>query len=184
MRIILLTGALLCAPALHAQAVELYGTVSVPRISGAPTGSGTQTSSYWAPGIGGGATFNVVPIGPVRLGLDLRGSTKPTANGISTVLAGAKLALKIPAVSLKPYVEAAGGYLGTNTHLGSPFAPGSTHKTTYAGYEVLAGADSPLAPFLNLRILEVGAGKGYQASGPGSSTITLFTLSSGLVFHF
>lgn len=184
MKSLLLAATLLLMPAaLHAQIAAVYGTLSVPHISNVVTGGGPATTSFFAPGIGGGVTVNVIPAGPVRVGFDLRGSTKPGTNGADTALAGIKVAFKAPGISLKPYVEAAGGYLRIRVNATSPFS--GTLSPSLGAYQILAGGDIPIAPFLDFRILEVGFGRGYYLGAAYNSTNpTLFTLNSGLVVHF
>ena len=176
-------------PAAHGQIVSLYATFSPNHLSGLSTGStnaGPTTTSYWTPGVGSGVTLNVLPVGPVRLGVDLRGSASGGTNSADLILAGPRLTLKLPVVGLKPYAEAAGGYLRTHTTLvNSPFA-GSTFTNSFAAYEILGGIDAPLLPFLDLRVIEIGGGQGRSitAAGTAAYTISLFTLNTGVVFHF
>ncbi len=167
-------------PSLHAQAISIYGTFSDIHASNVANGTDTSTSSYWAPGFGGGVTFGVIPIGPIRLGFDLRGSSKPGTPGVDTGLAGIKLGVKIPFVALKPYVQASGGYIATSAKTST-----SSGSQKGVGYEILAGADIPIAPFFDFRALEIGAGKAYGIPDIGGGpNPTLFSVSTGLVFRF
>jgi hypothetical protein len=76
--------ALPCVRPVHAQ-VSAYATFSLSRISGvrgsnnhiATSNNGYSTSSFWSKGVGGGVTFNVLPLGPVKLNPDLRGQQSP-----------------------------------------------------------------------------------------------------------
>jgi len=183
------------APAAHAQ-FSAYATFSPTHLSGVRNGNssfssannGYTTTSFWTEGVGGGVTFNVLPLGPVKLGLDLRGSTMPGTNGADLVLGGVKLGVNVPLVRFKPYVQASGGYLGTRTRIVGGAASGSSENDKFAVYEVLGGIDYGLVPFFDLRLVEVGAGRGYNISGAGTTSgnyqVTLFTINTGLVFHF
>jgi hypothetical protein len=148
-----------------------------------------QYTSFWAAGFGGGVTFNFLPIGPVRLGFDLRGSTRPGTNGVDTALFGLKAGVKLPTIPLKPYIQGSGGYVSaraTNVSgYGGANRVGGTFSTQYAAYEILGGVDYSVAPFIDLRLIEVGGGKGYDENGYNTGQVLgLFTLNSGVVFHF
>ena len=190
------------APAAHAQIFEAYATFSPTHAGNVQTGSilsggvySNQYTSFFVPAVGGGVTLNFLPLGPIRIGFDLRGSTKPGTNGIDTGLVGLKLAIKPPLLHIKPYLQASGGYVGTRTtnvstvSNGTTTTTGGTFNNHYAAFEGLAGLDVPLAPFFNFRVVEFGVGKGYNtgptlASISTSNTLTFYTISTGLVFHF
>lgn len=175
--------------------VAAYVTFSPTHLSGVRDGNsanasannGYSTTSFWTPGVGGGVTLTVLPLGPVKLGLDLRGSTKPGTNGSDTVMGGVKLGFNLPLVRFKPYVQASGGYLGTRTRVATGAAAGSSEYDKFAAYEVLGGVDYSLVPFFDLRLIEVGGGRGYNLAGvstAGNYQVTLFTVNTGLVLHF
>jgi hypothetical protein len=93
-RLLSLIAALLLSGVAHSQILSAYVLSNNTHFSNVQTGSvytnGTYTNqftSFFASGIGGGVTFNMLPIGPVRLGFDLRGSTKPGTTGADTGLA-------------------------------------------------------------------------------------------------
>jgi hypothetical protein len=184
----------------HAQ-VSLYVTSSSSRFSNVASGeiityqttgniAEEQFDNFWTSGIGGGASLRWLSLGPVNLSFDLRGSTQPGTPGADTALAGLKLGIKPPGLRLKPYVEAAGGYMGTRTvNVNStstyPYpSVGGTLTNHYAGWEILGGIDYPLIRFLDLRLIEVGAGRGYDILSTSTPDITALTINSGLVFHF
>ncbi|HEX9199059.1 MAG TPA: hypothetical protein VF865_05835 [Acidobacteriaceae bacterium] len=193
-RILLVAILLLCSAAVvHAQAFSIYATSSSGRFSNVQTGSVLTTSGFqnrytdfWASGIGGGVTFNLIPVGPVRIGLDFRGSTRPGTTGADTAMAGVKVGFHPPVIPIKPYIQASGGYVATRTVNVSTGAPlNSTFNNQYAAWEILGGVDFPLAPFLDLRVIELGGGAGTSAFGSSNSpNISLFTVNSGLVLHF
>lgn len=190
---------LLSSVAARAQGTIFYITSSSGRYSNVQTGlvmtgSGSQEqyTNFWTSGIGGGLTFSFPPIGPVRLGLDFRDSTRPGTVGSDTVLAGLKAGFYLPTLRLKPYFQASGGYVATRTHNIStdPSNPsqivGGTFNNRYAAWEILGGIDSPVSRLIDVRLIEVGGGYGTSVIGSSSSVpnITLFTFSSGVVFHF
>jgi hypothetical protein len=167
--------------AVRGQAVSLYVTSSSARFSNAQIGSQGQTTSYWTSGIGGGVTLNTIPVGPVRVGVDFRGSTRPGTAGADTAMGGIRLGIKPPLLPIKPYIQASGGYVATRTRASS----GGTFQNRYAAWEILGGLDFPLVPFFDLRLIEVGGGSGYRLPGTASAPdISLFTINTGLVFHF
>ena len=197
MRRLLLPLLVLALPAVaHAQVFSAYATFAGTNASGlvngntgnVTTGYTTTTTSHLSPGIGAGITFGALPLGPVHLGFDLRGATKPGNDGSDLILVGPRLGLKIPAIKLKPYVQASGGYLRTRTTLvNSPLPAGTQLTAQYGAWEALGGVDLPLLPVLDLRLIEVGGGKAYEFSAAGVSgtyTVSLFTFNSGLVLHF
>ena len=171
----------------RAEVVSVYGTFSPLRVSNAPNGN-TTTGSYWAGGVGGGVTLTPFHLGPVSLGLDLRGSTARQQQGADTLLAGIKLGGKLPLIPFKPYVQASGGYLGARpTILGGPSPIAGTNQNLgFWVYELLGGVDFALLPHLDLRLIEVGGGQGYYKSGAvsGTPSISFITVNTGVVIHF
>jgi hypothetical protein len=127
----------------------------------------------------------------VKLGFDFRGSTHPGTVGADTAMGGFKVGFNPPLIHLKPYIEAAGGYVATRTVNISTSASnpsqtiGGTFSNKYAAWEILGGIDYPLIKFVDLRLIEVGGGTGVSV--PGFSVgpnISLFTVNTGLVVHF
>lgn len=183
--------------AAHGQIVEIYAQSVNTHFSNVPTGAyynqgGTyseQYGSFFASGVGGGLTFNVVPVGPLKLGVDFRGSTVSGTDGYDTAMGGLKLAFKAPGIKPHPYLQASGGYLATRTHnvstTSTGAAVGGTVENQYAGYEVFAGLDYPLLPFLDARI-EAGMGQAFNTSinFTTPSTVMLYSVNPGLVVHF
>lgn len=178
--------------------VAIYVTSSSDHLGNVQTGSvltngsyQEQYASYWTSGIGGGVTLNFLPLGPVKLGFDFRGSTHPGTVGADTAMGGFKVGFNPPLIHLKPYIEAAGGYVATRTVNISTSASnpsqtiGGTFSNKYAAWEILGGIDYPLIKFVDLRLIEVGGGTGVSV--PGFSVgpnISLFTVNTGLVVHF
>jgi len=197
-RTVLLAALVLLAVAsAHAQ-VALYVTSSSDHLSSVATGLGLsggtyqeQYTSFWTSGIGGGVTLNFLPLGPVKLGFDLRGSTRPGTIGADTAMGGFKVGFNPPLIHLKPYVQVSGGYVATRTVniSTSPSNPGQTVGGTfnnqYAAWEVIGGIDYPLVKFVDLRLVEVGGGSGVSILGSTSTpNISLFTINTGIVLHF
>lgn len=190
--ILLAAFVLFSATGVDAQVASIYVTSSSGRFSNVATGAALTTSgfqeqytSFWTSGVGGGLTFNFLPVGPVKLGLDFRGSTRPGTVGADTAMAGFKVGFNPPLIRLKPYLQASGGYVATRTVNVSAGSAGGTFENKYAAWEILGGVDVPLAPFLDFRVIELGGGTGVSAfGGSGSPNISLFTVNTGLVLHF
>jgi hypothetical protein len=198
MRKLIVVALVLSSVAAHGQAVSIYATSASNRFSNVQTGSVLTTSgfqnqytSYWTSGIGGGVTLNFIPVGPLRLGFDLRGSTHPGSVGADTAMAGIRAAFNPPLIRLKPYVQASGGYVETRTVNVSSSATlpsqtiGGTFTNRYAAWEILGGVDIPILPVLDLRVIELGGGTGVSAFGSANApNLSLFSVNSGLVLHF
>jgi hypothetical protein len=189
----LLTLLLVLPLVAHAQ-LAAYITYSPTHLSSVDTGAvytGTgyteQTASYWSSGVGGGVTFTMIHVPVLSLGLDLRGSTKPGTAGSDSAMAGLKLTAHPPIIPFKPYVQVSGGYLDTRTtnisssSNNASTTVGGTFTNKYGAYEILGGLDYPFIHFVDLRIIEIGAGKGY---GFGTNNPTFVTLNTGFVVHF
>ncbi len=196
MRSLLPIAALLLAPLAalpaSAQLVSIYGTYNPTRTSNVQSGLLTTSAgfqeeytTYWSRGFGGGVTFGLIPLGPIHIGFDVRASTKPGNNGADLALAGLRVGLKLPILTLKPYVQGSVGYLGTRTPNLSNVGGGGTYTTSYVAYEILGGIDMPIIHFVDFRLVEIGGGQGINYFGPtGSQNATLLTISTGLVVHF
>jgi hypothetical protein len=198
----------ICAPFTHAQAFSAYFTSTNTHFSNVANGDNYSptTSTYtnlftttWPAEFGGGVTLNGVKAGPIRLGMDFRGSTNHGTPGADTAMAGPRLALRVPIVHIKPYVEAAGGYVATHTNGTITTVNGNTVTTAatpitnqYAAWEVFGGVDVPIFPHLDFRAIEIGGGKGYLANSGitninfnnTNTQISLFSIDTGIVVHF
>jgi hypothetical protein len=195
-RILPLLLALLATVTAHSQAVAIYGTFSPAHLSNVETGavysatSGyvNQTTSYWSSGFGGGVTVNFLPIGPLRIGFDLRGSVKPGSIGANYALFGVKVGVHPPVLKIRPYGQFSVGYLSSSTtNVSTPAGQttgtiGGTFGNKYAAWEIMGGLDYPLLSHLDVRVLELGGGGALSIGG--SYKPTLFTVNSGLVVHF
>ncbi len=172
-----------------AQLFEVYGTLSVPRISTLPTGDNCSLSgcteqyrSVTVAGIGGGITLRLIPLGVVDLGLDLRGSEKSGGTGVQTAMAGLKATFEPPVLHLRPYGQFSFGYFATSTPNTSDLDRGSSFGNTGAAYEVIGGVDVPVTRILDVRAVEIGVGQAFGLFNSRSSG--LFTINTGLVLHF
>jgi len=193
MRRFLLPLVLALPMAAHSQMVAVYATVSPSHLSNVEsgavytvTGYNEQTASYWSTGFGGGVTLSAVPVGPVRIGFDFRGSTKPGSTGMQSALFGVKVGIHLPALRVHPYVQASAGYLAAETtNVSTPAGQttgtiGGVFSNKYAAYEVMGGIDYPLVGPLDFRVVEVGVGHGALSSYDP----TFITINTGLVLHF
>ncbi len=188
LRVFAVALALCTTAAVHAQVASIYVTSANLRTSDVQTGIiGTQEqyTNFWTSGIGGGVTLNFLPLHVVNVGFDFRGSTKPGTTGADTAFGGIRLQINPPVIRLKPYIQASGGYLTTRTTNVTAPANGATFNNQYAAYEVLGGIDYPIVHFVDFRIIEIGGGQAINIfGGSNSAKPSLFTIDSGLVFHF
>lgn len=181
----------------HAQ-VALYVTSSSDHFSSVATGLALnggnyqeQYTSFWTSGIGGGVTLNFLPLGPIKLGFDVRGSTRPGTVGADTAMGGFRVGFNPPLIHLKPYLQASAGYVATRTINISTSSSnpnqtiGGTFGNQYAAWEILGGIDYRLVKFVDFRVIEVGGGSGVSILGSSSTpNISLFTINTGVVVHF
>lgn len=181
----------------HGQFVSVYGLFNPVHASNVQTGTvssgGTttnQTTSFWAPAFGGGVTLNFLSLPVVKLGLDVRGSTRPGTTGADTAQVGLRLGIRPPLLRLRPYVQGGIGYLQTrtvnvSTTPGNSTPIGGTFTNNFATYGVQAGVDKPLMPFLDFRVVEFGVTHAFNASlHAGNNNATTFSIATGLVAHF
>lgn len=175
--------------AAHAQ-FGAYGTITGERVTGFtctdPQGQCASTGGVVRP-YGGtfGGYYDFRSVGPIRLGVDLRGSVLNSNKSATTyassvdavrqytALGGLRGELRLPMHWLHPYAEVAGGFAHSNA--------AETLPTVYQNYGVaqgFVGADVTLLPILDLRAIELGAG---EAFGPSSHSIQ--SIGIGVVFH-
>ena len=186
----------------HAQA-GAYGMFTVDRLSGIQTSpilpTGIPYNDYVNPlGFTGGAYYDFKTFGPVRLGVDVRGSSTNTYRGaqvssngsgahIYSALAGVRLVFHTPVKYIKPYVEGAAGLGRTNygvlsnASLAKYVNPG-VQTISNLEYNGFAGVDVPFAPFADWRVFEVGYGA-INSFGNAAHTYPMMSVSSGIVLH-
>ena len=191
----LLFAVLCCVCPIAAQAqFGVYGTVTGERIGGLTcaqpsTGIGScNTGTTTEKPYGGdfGVYYDFRTLGPVRLGVDLRGgvlnTNKNTVNAVAstdnvrhyTALGGVRASFGTPIRLLRPYGEFAVGYARfgqVNPLLSYPLS-------NYTQAEGLVGIDVPVLPYLDIRAIEFGAGAVF-----GPSTHGIQSIGAGLVFH-
>jgi hypothetical protein len=148
-----------------------------------------------------GAYYDFRSFGPIRLGVDARGSVQSSnkradssAGGPGIVkeyegLAGVRATIRTPIHWLHPYAEVAGGIsrnnasglytttVTTNNTLSPPVTQTvlSYNPASYTDYGLvkgLVGVDIPLLPFLSFRAIELGVGEAF-GSAPTMQTTTV-----------
>jgi hypothetical protein len=200
--VLFLAAAIATTTIAHAQ-LGVYGTVTVNRLSG-------QQSSPYAPlnadpancqgtfartcvvnnsvdpiGGGGGVYYDFKTYGPVRLGVDVRGTITNSKQGADTyfrgngtriwsTLGGIRASFHTPIPIIKPYIQGSVG-LGRSDY---GLAPSVHNNLQYEGF---AGVDLKLLPVMDFRVVELGYGGLH--GGTDSHNYPLGTISSGVVFH-
>ena len=178
--------------------VGVYGTVTGERLggftclseSGQCAASGGVAKPY---GATFGGYYDFRSIGPVRLGVDVRGSVlnsnKSAVTDNSSVdfvrqysaLGGLRGEFKTPFHWLHPYGQVSAGLGRTNADFpaSTEFPNGSSRNyQNFTQVQGFAGADITLLPILDLRAIELGAGEMF---GPSSHSIQ--SIGIGVVFH-
>ena len=147
--------------------VAIYGMGSGGFLGSTDASQGSlllQNSGFSAYGGTFGLYDDFLRLGPLKLGTDVRYFQQTSSNGNSYgnklrgVTAGLRLALKIPAFPLKPYVQGEIGDIATNYGT-QPNMPNSFT------YQIQGGLDYTLLPHLDLRA-EYGGGQ-INAYGNG-----------------
>ena len=179
--------------AAHAQ-LAAYATVTGERLSGLtcldPLGKCAATGGLVHPyGAGFGGYYDFRNIGPVRLGVDLRGNVFSTSKSAQSYeassglirqysgLGGIRASVATPLKFLRPYGEFAVGYAKTNA-AGYSVTTGMNSYSNYVEAEGLVGLDVPVTSFLSIRAIELGGGALF-----GPSTHAVESIGAGVVFH-
>lgn len=200
-----------CAAAAHAQAGVYIGYTGI-RLSGiecsvsstAPCGSGAQPGSNGSvnpSGIQFGGYYDFKTLGPVRLGLDLRGgdfhsnkSATSSAGGADTTdfrngLLGVRGAFHTKYSWLSPYAQVSAGYARSNA-TESPFGTPNPnpiqprYEDNFLMYQGFVGVDIHVFPLIDLRPVELGIGNMNRfGSGTGTSSIGVRTIGASIVLH-
>jgi hypothetical protein len=197
----------------HGQ-VAVYGTVTLKDLGGiqsspvlsyvsSSTSSTTIATTYHNTvdplGFTGGAYYDFKNIGPIRLGVDLRGSIVSTKRGAQTNfqgpgshiysgLGGVRAVFPSPIKIVKPYAQLSGGYARsnygvlTNAQTTTTVFPGIPTQSSLE-YHVFAGADIHILPIADFRIVELGFG-GLESFGNYAHNYPIRSISSGFVLHF
>jgi hypothetical protein len=172
---------------------QLSNIVSSP-LPPAPTAPNTlRTDSVNPLGGGGGVFYDFKNFGPVKLGVDARGSILKTKRGayvfydgsgarIYSVLGGVRATFKTPIRPLKPYVEGLAGLGRSDYGLRSSNSTGQVTIYNNFEYQGLAGLDIKLLPIMDFRLVEFGYG-GIDPFGTYSHNYPIKQVSAGVVFH-
>lgn len=171
----------------------IYGTVTGERLSGVgnfPTYdiNGLTYRDYVNPlGGTGGIYYDFRSFGPVRIGVDVRGSILTSKRGaqafslgngtrVNSALGGVRASFHTPIAALKPYIQASAGLGRSDYGLIGPVL-----KNNFE-YHIFGGLDINLLPFMDFRAVELGYG-GLNAFGSASHNYPLTSISTGIVFH-
>ena len=188
--------------------IQCYSVAPTPCSNGAHGGTnaagmvtGGGTGSVNPTGLSGGLYYDFKTLGPVRLGVDVRGgnnhankSASSSAGGDnitggSYFLGGVRGSIHTPITWLKPYAQISAGYAHSNATepivAGTVAAPNPPR--TYDGfvqYEGFVGADIHVLPILDLRVVELGIGNMNRiGTGSGSNSVGVRSIGAGVVLH-
>ncbi|WP_348267679.1 hypothetical protein P8936_00190 [Edaphobacter paludis] len=175
-----------------------YGTFTANRLSNIKSSPLVTTPSAVNNDVSplggtGGVYYDFLKLGRVvKLGADLRGTITTTkrgdyinANGggarINSGLIGVRAVFNAPLLhhALRPYIQGSVGLGSTN--YGLLYDNGVTLHSNFE-YMGFAGVDIPLLPYMDFRLVEIGAG-GLNPFGTNSHNYPLQSVSSGVVFH-
>jgi len=169
-RLTLLLAVAIIAVPIHAQ-VGIYGKSDVTHFS-VPSNNFESTATYYGPGAG--IYYDFLHLGPVSLGADLRGDFL-YSNGqkYRSVLGGLRLAVKVPATPIRPYVQGSVGD-GGPSHSGLN-GSGTIYSNKFQ-YEVLGGLDVSIFPHVEWRVAEFGYGRvsGISSGAPAPKGSLVF----------
>lgn len=178
--------------AAHAQ-LGVYGTLTGDRLNSVPytgTNSSITNGNFSAFGGGGGVYYDLRNVGPVRLGLDARGSITSSKRGVqpnfigggghlNSALFGVRAVFHTPLVRLRPYVQASAGL--ARTDFGKNYDLGITYSNNLQ-YEGFGGLDIRVLPYMDVRLIEFGMGA-VRGTGSNSGNFPVQSVSAGVVFH-
>jgi hypothetical protein len=152
----------LITTALHAQAkLAVYGTFGGEK-SGLPNIGWTTAETF-------GLYVGVAKLGPLAFSVDGRADL---SSKIKSGLVGPRVAVRLPAIPIKPYAEV---LIGASTY--ATFPDGLKDNGQFASRAVF-GADSSLLPHLDWRVVDFSYGLNQSANGDHAKTI-----STGLVLR-
>jgi len=144
-----------------------------------PGSSNPANAGFAAGGFTVGLYDDFAKVGPFRFGIDGRYFTQSSSNGnaygnkVHGGLVGARLALKLPVLPLKPYVGAEVGGVGTNYGV-------NADSTSSSAWQINFGLDLTILPHLDLRA-EYGGGE-INAYAGGNQVLQ--EVGGGAVFRF
>jgi hypothetical protein len=171
--------------------VNRMGNIASSPLAGAPGTVGASTDTVDPLGGTGGVYYDRWKVGPVKLGLDLRGSILTTKRGayvnfnaqgarIYSSLGGVRAVFHTPVAPLKPYIQGSFG-LGRSDY-GLMSGTGQVVLHNNFEYMGLAGLDIKVLPIMDYRVAELGYG-GLDPFGANSHNYTIRQVSMGFVFH-
>lgn len=200
---VLFVAAVAVASTVSAQAqVGVYGMFTVDRLSNiassplpAPPTNGPNARLNTADPLGGtgGIYYDFMKLGPVKLGVDARGSILTTKRGanasfngngtrIYSALGGIRASFRTKYAPLKPYIQVSAGLGRSDYGLSNTTATGQGIIYNNFQYEGLAGLDIKLLPIMDWRVAELGYG-GLNPFGTYSHNYPIKQVSMGFVFH-
>ena len=152
----------LITTALQAQAkLAVYGTFGGEK-SGLPNIGWTTAETF-------GLYVGVAKLGPLAFSVDGRADL---SSKIKSGLVGPRLAVRLPAIPIKPYAEV---LIGASTY--ATYPDGLKDNGQFASRAVF-GADSSVLPHLDWRVVDFSYGLNQSANGDHAKTI-----STGLVLR-
>jgi hypothetical protein len=178
--------------------IHCYSTTGVNCSNGTANGG---TGNVNPTGLSGGAYYDFKTLGPVRLGVDLRGgnnhanksaSSSAGGDGItggSYFLGGVRGSIHTPISWLKPYAQISAGYAHSDVTepivAGTVAAPNPPRADdNFLQFEGFVGADIHVLPLLDLRAIELGIGNMNRiGSGTGTSSAGVRSIGVGVVLH-
>lgn len=192
--LLLLAVATFVTATAHAQ-FGVYGTFTANHLSNIKSSPDATNSSALNNDVSplggtGGVYYDFFKLGHlVKLGADARGSITTTkrgayidANGggarVNSALFGIRAVFNAPIMHtiLRPYIQGSFG-LGSSNY-GILYGSNGVETRNNFEYMGFAGVDIPLAPYMDFRLVELGAG-GLS----NNHNYPLQSVSSGIVFH-
>jgi len=158
-----------------------YDWISGKTVQGYNVNGGNGTANN----IGGtfGVFYDFLKLGPINLGGDIRysfshsGTPSAYGNALTYGDLGVRVSGHIPAIRLRPYVQA--GVLEGSTNYAEY---NSMHGGFGYGYQV--GGDIPVFPHFDARIEYAGGNVGNLRSNIGTTNINFNQISGGFVIWF
>jgi hypothetical protein len=149
-----------------------------------------------------GVSWDFKQLGPALLTADVRAvytsahegaqsNAQGSGSHIYSYLGGVRASFHTPISILRPYVQGSLGYARSNYGVLTNAGLTTSGNTVYPGvptqgsleYHGFAGVDMRVLPILDWRVAEVGFGA-LQSSGNFGHTYPLYTITTGVVFHF
>jgi hypothetical protein len=176
---------------------QRFGGITCPTFA-APCGSNNGKDNPYGGSFG--AYYDFKDFGPVRLGADLRGEVltgnkradSTTGGGGTlrqyTVFGGVRGTVRTPIPWMHPYAEIAAGYLRNNasglytytTTTNNTVTPPTSIQTlsynpnlykAYPAFKGIVGLDLRVLPFVDLRIIELGAGAAFGSTNTVNTVV-------------